>query len=1346
MATATASAKAFHDRNPYPGPRSFSPDERSVFCGRHYESRQLFSLVVAHKVVLLYSQSGAGKSSLLNAGLTPLLEEEGFKVFPVARVAGRIPDSVNVESVPNPYAFNVLLSWSLRETGLEPRQLATVSLDQFLKRDLTSINADRSGTVRVLLFDQFEELFTFYPERWKERGEFIKQLAEALDADDYLRVVIGMREEYLGPLQVHAQTLPESMETRFRLELLGKDDALAAVIEPLKTTRRHFAPNVAERLVEDLLKIKVATDHASTREVTGEYVEPVQLQVVCSGLWDKLPSETQEVTFEYLQDFGDVTDALSAFYEESLNDTAQKACVTEGKLRKWFEQTLITPAGTRGTVFRGTSETGGLANAAVDALEAKHIIRCDSRAGSAWYELTHDRFIDPILKSNAQWRKAHGALEQLRRGLEERAEKWDQAGRPAGELLTEDKLREAQRWLNDPKALELGCSEKVLAFVGASAEEAQRQKEHQRQIEERAHNATRLRKLAAVLAIVCLFAIAAAAFAMQKVSEAKNQRAAAINATNLATQKERAAVRSAEALRIQALRIRQENLATVENDLSFLDSLIQKSSPSEAVDWHEQKARLLIRQERLDDAVQESSAAVAAASGYGPARTSRGYARMLQNRPSDALQDFEYVRDHIDSKDTLNYLNLTITLAQLAREAKASESLDQAILYSWHGQNNGGAEEMVPAEIREATGRDALYANGEIFRQALYFMKPLLDACWGRESFAADLEAAEKHGIQDGISQSEKEDAALIALTWGWFLDRAYESNSGRTSYGLSAGKGMLWEEAGYAGRARRHFEAFQAAYAKNPDAKYVGLAAWIRNRRMEPEQAEFSFAKEDRTYLEAQSALLAAQENYVEAERLATQAIELDQNNVRLYFNRMNIYFQMAEKGKLPGQEQQLYSKVVKDCDRVLEKQKDNPDAYFMRAVANSRLSRPERDIISDLKRTTELSPAYGSAIESLAYEMQKSSPEHPERAAEWFARHDRFFPQADAPGLAQRANLQNKMKRYADAYDTIQRAIALDPANDSYYQTRVDAEKGLGYSEFQIQRDRAEGDRVAMEFLRRRNHEEDLTTAKTWEQDRWKILSALGDKSTNEQLRCNADVTTCVTFRVIHEHGESAYMRITSVQGSSFERPIVMIDRGADYGVVLGSAGEVYSPPSEENGHERPAAKIGSAEVLSVGPQSSLLKLKVENPKGDSTVRVGDAVRLTVRTPPIEKRSKLWTVLNYSIALTNLREERIVDFRTLYNNESPELDQTIYQKLLDDIRETGRLYGENMDGGNSISAGKFAAHPKRLRQILEETTPEDLDHFFDYVLKFPAAYFGHDSKIGALYANWVQMGMPEN
>lgn len=1340
---ASATAAAFDNRNPYPGPRSFSRDERGVFRGRDYESRELFSLVVAHKIVLLYSQSGAGKSSLLNAGLAPLLQEEGFQVFPVARVAGRIPDSVAVEDVSNPYTLNVLLSWSEKGGDVKPGELAAVSLHEFLKRSQPAHNGDHRQSVRVLLFDQFEELFTFYPERWKERAEFIGQLAEALGADDYLRVVIGMREEYLGPLQVHAHILPESLETRFRLERLGEDDALAAVIEPLNTTRRRFAPDVAEKLVEDLLKIKVATDHTTTREVTGEYVEPVQLQVVCSGLWDKLPANTHEISLEYLQDFGDVTEALSVFYEESLKEAAQKACLNEGKLRKWFEQTLITPAGTRGTVFRGGTETGGLPNTAVDVLDAKHIIRCDSRAGSAWYELTHDRFIEPIFKSNRRWREAHGAVDRLRRELEERAEKWDEAGRPAEELLNEEKLNEAQRWLTDPKAAELGCSDKVVALIAASGAEAQRRQERRRQIEEQARNATRLRALAAVLGVAFLAAIGAAGLAWKETKAATRAKIIADLKTEEANQKENAAQKAAEALRIQALRVRQDNLRVIENEIPLLDDLIGKSSALEAAQWHLQKSSLLIQEGKLENAANEASAAIKIAPSYSDALTNRGYVSILQDRPEKALRDFGYIRDNIDPKSTLNYLNLTIAFAQLGRRADASRSLDQAIFYSSHGQNYGGAEEIVPAEITEATGRSALYANGEIFRQALYFFKPLLDACWGQDSFSSDLQAADEHARRDGIRLSEKEDAGLTALTWAWLVERKNKSD-----YGLSAGQGKLWEEAGYPGYASRHFDVFLKTHAERKEAKYENLAAWVRNQKTE-EGREFSFAKEDPAYLEAEAELRRTQGKYAEAEELVNKAITLEPNNVRLYFDRVNIlYGKASETGKAGGdkgkeEERRLYRQVISDCDRVLRLQ-EAPDAYYLRGMAKDFLGN-HRDAIRDLKLAVELAPAYPEAIENLGNLMVKTSPEHPERAAEWFRKYDRIFPGTNSDLLGKLATLQIEMKQFADAYDTIQQAITLEPANYSYYNTRAEAEKGLGYSETQIQRDRRIGDRVAAEFLRRRNQETDTDTASNWEQDQWKLYSKMGDKGASEEVRCNSDVTTCLTLRVSHEHGENAFMKIMSLQAANGERPIVTIDRGANDGVVMGSAGTVYSPPSDDHGHVRPAATLGSAEVLSIEPQSALLRVKLSNPKGDGMVRIGDAVQLATRTPAIEQRSKLWSAVNCSIAFVDLRGQKIVDFRTLYKDESPELDQALYQKLLDDIHETGSLYGEEI-GGKSISVGRFADHPMKLRQVLETTSREDLDRFFQYVVSAKASYFGHDWQIGPTYASWVTVGMPEN
>ena len=79
---------------PYVGPRPFERKDQALFFGRDREARELLSLVVAHEAVLLYAQSGAGKTSLLNARLIPLLEEKGFQVLPTARVRGSIPEGI----------------------------------------------------------------------------------------------------------------------------------------------------------------------------------------------------------------------------------------------------------------------------------------------------------------------------------------------------------------------------------------------------------------------------------------------------------------------------------------------------------------------------------------------------------------------------------------------------------------------------------------------------------------------------------------------------------------------------------------------------------------------------------------------------------------------------------------------------------------------------------------------------------------------------------------------------------------------------------------------------------------------------------------------------------------------------------------------------------------------------------------------------------------------------------------------------------------------------------------------------------------------------------------------------
>jgi hypothetical protein len=76
MASALQSRK-----NPYIGPRSYEYGE--ILYGLDREMTELLNLLIAERIVMLYSPSGAGKSSLLKAALIPALEKEDFCVLPV---------------------------------------------------------------------------------------------------------------------------------------------------------------------------------------------------------------------------------------------------------------------------------------------------------------------------------------------------------------------------------------------------------------------------------------------------------------------------------------------------------------------------------------------------------------------------------------------------------------------------------------------------------------------------------------------------------------------------------------------------------------------------------------------------------------------------------------------------------------------------------------------------------------------------------------------------------------------------------------------------------------------------------------------------------------------------------------------------------------------------------------------------------------------------------------------------------------------------------------------------------------------------------------------------------------
>ncbi len=451
-------------RGPYVGPRPFERKDQALFFGRDHEAAALVSLVIAHPVVLLYAQSGAGKSSLLNAQVIPRLEQRGFEVLGPARVSGELPSGIAGANVLNIYVFNALMSL---DRPADPATVEKMSLSQYLRAKPYPPGAKGVSPIRILIFDQFEELFTSFAGRWMDRASFFDDLGAALEEDPRVRAIFAIREEFIGSLDAYASRLPERLRTRFRLERLGADAAFQAATMPLTSTDRTFTPGAARKLIENLLKVPIKSATGIV-DVSGEFVEPLHLQLVCTKLWESLPPEVKLIDEKYIGELGDVDEALAAYYEWCIAEIVRATGIDEGALRAWFEKTLTTPDGARGIVPRGAESTGGLRNDIVERVQNLYLIRVEMRGVHPWYELTHDRFVAPIRRSNEKWRQSTSAGSTNALDLEARAERWTRAGRPSKELLSGTELNRTTAWLALPGTQAFGVSDGVRDFVQAS--------------------------------------------------------------------------------------------------------------------------------------------------------------------------------------------------------------------------------------------------------------------------------------------------------------------------------------------------------------------------------------------------------------------------------------------------------------------------------------------------------------------------------------------------------------------------------------------------------------------------------------------------------------------------------------------------------------------------------------------------------------------------------------------------------------------------------------------------------------------------------------------------------------
>lgn len=272
---------------PYIGPRPFGLNiqDQERFFGRDEETEDIISLIYSHQLVLIYAPSGAGKTSIFNAQIIPALEKQGFEIFPITRVGIGSTTSVTDTTMDNTksefsiksniYLFNAFQSILSK---LPPRQKVdnqfneNISLSKFLEKYYPPKgNLKQKNSPQLLIFDQFEELFNYYPENWQEQQQiFFLQIAEALNTNRMLRVVFVIREDYIAQLDPFKELVPEKLRPRYRLERLSENAALLAIKKPLEKVLdayelKEYTIEI-QKIIEDLLKIRVETFGKNSRK------------------------------------------------------------------------------------------------------------------------------------------------------------------------------------------------------------------------------------------------------------------------------------------------------------------------------------------------------------------------------------------------------------------------------------------------------------------------------------------------------------------------------------------------------------------------------------------------------------------------------------------------------------------------------------------------------------------------------------------------------------------------------------------------------------------------------------------------------------------------------------------------------------------------------------------------------------------------------------------------------------------------------------------------------------------------------------------------------------------------
>ena len=197
-------------RYPFKYLDAYTRNDKEFYFGRNEEVQQLYEMTFQSNLLVVYGASGTGKTSLIQCGLANRFTAYEWLAVPIRRgvdVNQSLEQAILDEIGDDADYFDEDASYVEFEAENSPigRQIKTLWLKYFKPVHL--------------IFDQFEELYILNANK-KEQNDFYQTVKQLLALPQPVKIIISIREEYLGHLCDFERIVPDLLRKKLRVEAM----------------------------------------------------------------------------------------------------------------------------------------------------------------------------------------------------------------------------------------------------------------------------------------------------------------------------------------------------------------------------------------------------------------------------------------------------------------------------------------------------------------------------------------------------------------------------------------------------------------------------------------------------------------------------------------------------------------------------------------------------------------------------------------------------------------------------------------------------------------------------------------------------------------------------------------------------------------------------------------------------------------------------------------------------------------------------------------------------------------------------------------------------------------------